>query len=63
MSDITDHDKLVEIEKFYKDAFCGKSARVLDSIDGFDVGGVVEIDTGDKRGIMFVGILTQKESK
>lgn len=43
-------------EQFYKNAFCAKSARVLPPLakEQFKITGVIEIDSGDKRGIIHI---------
>lgn len=41
---------------FFKDAFCAKSARLLRNSEAaeYTCKGVIEIDTGDKRGIIHI---------
>lgn len=41
---------------FYCDAFCGESARIVHPSENrnFKIAGVVEIETGDKRGTIYV---------
>lgn len=41
-------------EQFFVDAFCAKKATLLKEKDGFKLTGVVEIETGDKRGTIYV---------
>jgi len=53
----TDTAKVADIEEFYKNAFIGKSAKLLSVTSGFRIEGVVEIDTGDERGIVYLGTL------
>lgn len=47
-----------EAEEFYANAFCGVSAKILTNKEADDLNlsmvGVVEIDTGDKRGKIYV---------
>ena len=44
------------IEAFYKDAFCANSAEVVYPFSPHDfiIEGVVKIETGDKRGIIYI---------
>ena len=48
--------KKKETEQFFADAFCGKSARFLtnDEAKGYEPYGTIEIDTGDKRGKIYI---------
>lgn len=55
----TDKQKTKEIEEFYKDAFCANSVKLLETTKGFEIGGIVEIDTGDKRGIIHIAALSK----
>jgi len=48
--------KKKKTEQFFADAFCGKSARFLtpDEAKEYEPYGTIEIDTGDKRGKIYL---------
>jgi len=48
--------KLKETEAFFKDAFCAEGATVLQpsATKNFKITGVIEIQTTDKRGVIYV---------
>lgn len=55
---------LKETEEFFKNAFCGESAKIMKStsIDDFDVTGIIQIETGDKRGTIYIASLNTRQS-
>jgi predicted HTH transcriptional regulator len=43
-------------EQYFAAAFCGKKATIRHDIDNFKIFGVVEIETGDQRGTIYVAL-------
>lgn len=56
-----EQEKQKEIEEFFKDAFCAKSAEILfEDVNDFSVGNVIKINTGDKRGTIYIAYVFPK---
>lgn len=47
---------------FFCKAFCGKSAKIVppEDMDSFSLQGAIEIDSGDKRGVLYIGLLEKE---
>ena len=55
----------VTVMEYFRDAFCASSAKLVDSIenDNFEISAVIEIDSGDSRGIFYIAKLEKLEVK
>jgi len=47
-------------ERYFAEAFCAKKATVLPTTAGFKVQAVVEIETGDQRGTIYVAAVKKE---
>ena len=52
-----------ESEEFMRKAFCSENAEILvpDRIKDFEISSVVKLETGDSRGTLYIGRLTEKK--
>lgn len=50
-------------EDFFANAFCAKKATLLEGTTGYAIVGVIEIETGDKRGTIHVARLEKLHEK
>lgn len=60
---LTSKEKKEKIEQFFASAFCAQKATLLKEKDGFKLTGVVEIETGDKRGTIYVACVEKISPK